>query len=126
MRMYKKKLEFGAFCELYGQTIRNLVLEYLLENKGLDFAVGDMARELKISKPKAYELIKGFEKEGYVVKKRIVAGTQLFILNEKKSEVKQLLRNFKECLKRVIDEQSPKRAYVGGGHGLGVAATKNV
>jgi len=105
----KKEQEFGAFCELYGKTIRNLIIEYLLENKGLDFAVGDMANELNISRPKAYELIKEFEKDKLVEKSRIVSGTQLYKLNEVNRRVKQLLKNFKECLKLILEEQSEKR-----------------
>ena len=39
----------GAFCEVYGDTIKNEIMEYILENKELDFAAGDMAKELNVS-----------------------------------------------------------------------------
>lgn len=121
------ELEFGAFCELYGKSIRNLVIEYLLENRGLDFAIGDMAKELNISRPKAYEVIKDFEKRGFVIKKRVVSGTQLYILNEKGWEVKQLVKNFKECIKRIIEEQTETpRDYVNVEASVGVACVRNV
>jgi sugar-specific transcriptional regulator TrmB len=103
-----KMENIGAFCETYGNTINNRVLEYLLENKNLDFAVGDMAKELGISKPKAYEVIKEFEEKGYVKKSRIIGKTQLYILNKENRRVKLFLRDFKECLKMVVEEYEEK------------------
>ena len=96
-----KKNETGKFCELYGNTIRNRILEYILEISDLDFAVGDMAEEVGISRPKAYEVIKILEKKNYIKKTRIVSGTQLYIINKDNKEVKLLIKNFNECLKLV-------------------------
>ena len=84
----------GVFCETYGDTINNRVLEYLLENQDLDIAVGDMAKELNISKPKAYEVIKEFTKKGYVEKSRLVGNTQLYKLNRTNERVKLFLMDY--------------------------------
>jgi DNA-binding MarR family transcriptional regulator len=94
----------GAFCETYGNTIHNSILEYILENQDLDFAIGDMAIELNISKPKAYELINYFETKGYIKKSRLVGKTQLYILNKDNKRIKLLLNDFKQCLKFIIEE----------------------
>lgn len=96
----------GAFCEVYGDTIENRVMEYFLENKELDFAVGDMARELKISRPKAYEVVRDFEKKEYVKKSRIVGKTQLYLLNKENARTKLFLKNFNECLRIIADENT--------------------
>ena len=98
----------GVFCETYGYTIENRVLEYLLENQDLDFSVGDMAKNLRISRPKAYEVVKRFEEKGYVNKSRIIGKTQLYILNKENKRVKLFLRDFKECLKLIIEEYGKK------------------
>lgn len=98
--------EGGAFCKTYGCTISNRVLEYMLENQDMDFAVSDMAKEIEISKPKAYEIIDNYEKKGYIQKSRLVGKTQLFILNKNNRRVKLFLSDFKECLKIVADEYS--------------------
>lgn len=98
--------EIGAFCETYGNTIHNRILEYVLENAEIDFAVGDMAKELGISKPKTYEVIKYFEEKGYIEKSRIVGKTQLYKLNEDNERVKLFLNDFKECLRLVVEEYS--------------------
>lgn len=110
--MKERMNEVGAFCETYGNTIPNRVLEHLMENEDLDFAVGDMAKELQISKPKAYEIIGEFEKKGYVKKSRIVGKTQLYILNKDNSRVKLFLNDFKECLRFVVEENSEESLCV--------------
>lgn len=94
----------GAFCETYGNTIRNKILEYILENKDIDFAVGDMAKELGISKPKCYEIIKEFKKKGYILESRIIGKTQLYGINGDNKRVKLFLKNFMECLKIIAEE----------------------
>lgn len=96
--------EMGAFCETYGNTIHNRILEYVLENQDIDFAVGDMAKELGISKPKSYEVIKYFEEKGYIKKSRVVSKTQLYKLNKDNKRVKLFLMDFKECLRLIAEE----------------------
>ena len=100
--------EYGAFCNLYGKTLRNSVLEYMLEMDNLDFAVGDVAAELSISRPKMYQIIKHLEKENIDKKTRTVAGTQLYSLNTSSKPVKLLKKSFKECLKLIIGSHSEK------------------
>ncbi|MFH1211741.1 MAG: hypothetical protein V1659_02310 [Candidatus Woesearchaeota archaeon] len=99
----------GAFCEMYGNSIRNQVLEFLLENQDLDFSVGDMAKELGISKPKAYEAIYDFEKKCLVRKTRVVGKTQLYALEKNNSRVKLFLYDFKKCLHLVLEEHRQKK-----------------
>jgi hypothetical protein len=123
--------ETGKFCDIYGDTIQNRVIEYLMENQSIDIATGDMARELKISKPKAYEIMKEFEKRNYICKSRVIGKTQLYKLEKNNRIVKIFLRNFKECLNLVIDESdSSGNMDINGketliknaGHGLSVKA----
>jgi hypothetical protein len=98
----------SAFCETYGYTINNRTLEYMLENQDIDFAVGDMARDIGISRPKAYEVVKYFEDKEYIKKSRIVGKTQLFILNKENKRVKLFLRDFKECLRLIAEDVQVK------------------
>lgn len=102
-----KYRKYGILCERYGKTLHNLVWEYFLTTS--DAAVGDMAREEKISRPKAYQVISEFMKKGYIVKSRIIGRTQLYKLNKENSIVKIFIRNFNECIQMVIDEHVPKR-----------------
>lgn len=115
----------GAFCETYGITIENCILEYLLENQDLDIAIGDMAKELDVSKPKAYEVIKEFEEKEYIIKSRLVGKTQLYKLNKKNIRVKIFLRNFDECLQLVIEEHSNKSSTISAPMNIGVASARS-
>lgn len=98
--------ELGAFCKIYGNTIDNHILQYLLENQDIDFAVGDMANELGISRPKAYQVVANFEKKNYVIRSRVIGKTQLFILNKENKIVQLFLKDFMECLRLVVDDYS--------------------
>ncbi|MDI6737129.1 MAG: helix-turn-helix domain-containing protein [Nanoarchaeota archaeon] len=102
----------GAFCEVYGDTIENEIMEYILENKELDFAAGDMAKELNVSRPKTYEVIKDFESKGYVKKSRIVGKTQLYLLNRENPRIRLFLKTFNECLRIIAEENSEKELLV--------------
>ena len=94
----------GKFCEVYGNTIRNRVLEYALETQDVDFDVTGMIKEISISKPKGYETIRYFIYMGVIKKTRIVGKTQLYMLDKDNIHTKIFIKNFMECLKMVIDE----------------------
>ncbi|MGV8162796.1 MAG: hypothetical protein ACP5N2_05700 [Candidatus Nanoarchaeia archaeon] len=107
-----RKNERGMFCKVYGDSLRNRVLEHLLELGELDFSAGDMARELGISRPKVYQIIGELESQKILVKRRIVSGVQLYNLNNELILVKILRKSFKECLKLVVDSSSKKNQKV--------------
>ena len=67
-----------------------------------------MADFLNISKPIAYKFFKQFEKEGIVLKSRVIGGTQLYKLNKKDKKVKLLSKSFKDCLNLVVNEAKEK------------------
>jgi hypothetical protein len=99
------------FCEVYGFTLNNLVWGYLIENLRVGIAVGDMAKELGISRPKAYQIIEEFTKKKYTFKSRIIGKTQLYELNKDNNIVKIYIRNFKECIQGVVDEYKIKKNH---------------
>jgi predicted transcriptional regulator len=108
--------EGGIFCETYGTNARNMILEHLLENQGLDFAIGDIAKQTGISRPKAYEVIREFEKKGFIKKSRVIGKTQLYIMNKADLRVKLFTRDFKECLRFAYEKKNhsssdPAMAY---------------
>lgn len=105
-------VEYGCFCELYGRTLRNKVLEYMLEMFGLDFAIGDIAKEISISRPKAYQIFSDLEKKEFVKKTRIVSGTQLYALDKNNKEVKLLHKSFLACLKLVASEHTKINSHI--------------
>lgn len=38
----------GEFCEIFGLTPRNRIIEFFLEMRGLDFSIGDVAKNLNL------------------------------------------------------------------------------
>ncbi len=96
--------KYGFYCEVYGSTLQNRVMEFLLENQLSDLAVGDVAKEVIISRPKAYQIIEEFQNKGYIIKSRIIGKTQLYKLNKENFVVKIFMRNFKECLRMVAEK----------------------
>ena len=92
--MKRKKLEPGAFARVFGTTPRNIVIECFLEMRGLDYSIGDIAREIELNRMTAYKAIRKLEQEGYLAKTRKVSGSQLYKLNENNPEVKILIKTF--------------------------------
>ena len=108
------KKDYDAFCEVFGYSTENKVLGELLVMRNLDIAVGDMAKDIKISKPKAYEVMARLEKKGIVEKTRIVGKTQLYTLNTEHPHSKILIRSFRDCLKMVAEKYQEKPISVSG------------
>ena len=118
------KKQTGAFCETYGNTTANRFLEYLLENQDLDIAIGDAAKEMGISRPKAYQIAEEFEKKSFIKKSRVIGKTQLYKLNKESKRVKLFLRDFKECLRLMVEEKSERD--VGESSRAGMLSARNV
>lgn len=91
-----------SFIEIFGDTIHNKILESLLEMRDIDFGICDMAKDLNISKPTAYGIIKKFEKKGYVKKTRFVGNTQLYMVNSKNWRINLLIKQFDAYIKLLI------------------------
>lgn len=108
MSKIKKTIGAGVFCELYGDTARNRILEHFLANYETDFAAPDVAKEKNISKPQTYLIIEDLIKENILIKSRLVGKTQLYRLNMKNKITAFLLKNFEESLKLVFDDEKLK------------------
>ena len=100
--------KYGIFCEVYGCTLKNLAWEHFLTCS--ETTAGDMAKDIGISRPKAYQIISEFEKRNYIKKGKIFGKTHLYSLNKDNSIVKIYKRNFNECLKMVVDEYKTKKS----------------
>jgi len=94
----------SEFCKLYGNTLRNKVLEHIVELDNLDFAVSDILDFINISKPKLYQIIKELEKDKLIKKSRIVSSTQLYKLNKTNLNTKILIQSFNNCINKTIEE----------------------
>lgn len=108
-----KSVKWGAFCEVFGVTPRNRVIEFFLEMRELDFTIGDVARETGLNRATTYNTMEDLIQEGYITPTRKVSGGQLYKLNIERREVKVLVDAFNLLLKKVVNEyeKKPKKMY---------------
>lgn len=52
-----KKNQYGEFVRIFEMSPRNIVLEFFLEIRDLDFAIGDVAKETKLNRATAYNIM---------------------------------------------------------------------
>ena len=106
-----KEETWGEFCEIFGVTPRNRVIEFFLEGREIDFSIGDVAREIGMNRATTYNTMEGLIEEGYLVPTRKVSGGQLYKLNEEKEEVKVLITAFNLVLRNVVKEHQANKVY---------------
>ncbi len=99
-----KEQEWGEFCEIFGVTPRNRIIEFFLQMRELDFPIGDVAKETGLNRATTYNTIEELVKNGIIVPTRKVSGGQLYGLNLKKKEVKLLIEVFNMILSKIAKE----------------------
>ena len=103
---------YGEFCEIFGLTPRNIIIEFFLEMRGLDFSIGDIVRETGLNRATAYNTIEELEKAKYLIPTRKVSGSQLYILNTNKEEVKVLINVFNIVLQNIAEKYKEKQKII--------------
>ena len=102
-KMGEKKL-WGRFCDVFGATPRNRILEFFLEMRELDFPIGEVAQETNLSRATAYAAFEGLLEEGYLIYSRKVSGGQLYKLDIHNEEVKMLVYSFNFVLQGIVQQ----------------------
>ena len=92
------------FRELFGDTPKIRVLEYLLEGRELDHSIGDIAEGAGINRVTLFRLWLQIEKSNIIVYTRNIGNAKLFKLNTKNSYVKNLV----ELFDKLINEKFKK------------------
>ena len=103
------RIPVGKYCEIYGNTLSNQVMEFFLEAYDSDVAVSEITGLSHISKPKVYDIIDEFMRKKLVMKSRVIGKTQMYKLNTGNPVVKIYIRNFKECLDMVAAQHSKSK-----------------
>ena len=106
MRSMRKS--WGEFCEVFGVNPRNRIMEFFLEMKGLDFSIGDVAKETGLNRATTYNTMEELIDAEYLIVTRKVSGGQLYKLNTEKREVLVLIKVFNLLLKNVVEEHQEK------------------
>ena len=96
------------FRELFGDTSKVRVLEYLLEGRELDHSIGDIAEGAGINRVTLFRLWPEIEKSELVMHTRNIGNAKLFKLNMKNPYVKNLI----EMFDKMINEEFKKARVV--------------
>ena len=98
--------EIGIFCEAFGDTPRNQLIEFFLEMRSTDFGIADIAKELKMNKATAYNASKELVQKKFIISCRIIGKTQTYKLNVQNILVKCLIKAHNELIKNLIPEKA--------------------
>lgn len=97
---------WGEFCNTFGASPKNRILEFFLEAEGLDFGIGDVAEETGLNRATAYNVIAELVEEKVIIPTRVLGRTQLYKLNLGNPKVEALKEVFKLLLERIVHEQA--------------------
>jgi len=86
------------FRELFGDTPKVRVLEYLLEGRELDHSIGDIAEGAGINRVTLFRLWPKIEKSKLVAHTRNIGNAKLFKLNMNNPYVKDIVEMFDKLL----------------------------
>ena len=100
----KFQYELTIFRELFGDTPKIRVLEYLLEGRELDHSIGDIAEGAGINRITLFRLWPKIEKSKLVVYTRNIGNAKLFKINSKNPYIKNLI----ELFDKLINEEFKK------------------
>ncbi len=93
----KQKLE-TIFIERLGNSPKIRVLEYLIETRGLDICLTDLARNSGVSRATLIRMWKNLIKEHLLIRTRDIGRAKLYKLNEKDIFVKKLIEIHGICM----------------------------
>ena len=93
--------ELTIFREIFGDTPKVRVLEYLLEGRELDHSIGDIAEGAGINRVTLFRLWPEVEKSKLVVHTRNIGNAKLFKLNMKNPYIKDV----SELFDKLINEE---------------------
>ena len=86
------------FREIFGDTPKVRVLEYLLEGRELDHSIGDIAEGAGINRVTLFRLWPEIEKSKLIINTRNIGNAKLFKLNIKNSYVLNLMEMFDKLI----------------------------
>ena len=95
----------GQFVKTFGKNPRNIIIEFFLECRELDYGVGDLIEILNINRATAYNTVELLEREKILIKTRRLVGKQLYGLNKKNKRVEKLIKSFDAILKAILEDK---------------------
>lgn len=94
--------ECSLFLEYMGDTPRNRVLEYLIESRGVDYSLSDIAEGSNISRTTLFRLWKDIEKLDIVVLRKGIGNIKFYKLNRENIFVIKIIELYDEIIQMQI------------------------
>ena len=95
--MKSKKL--SIFLSVLGNSPKARVLEYLIETRGLDICLTDLARNSRVSRATLIRMWKDLIKEKVIISTRNVGRAKMFKLNEGNQYIENMIKIFNLCMR---------------------------
>ena len=99
----------SLILQLTGEMPLFKVIDFLLENKGMDFTKTDIADGAEISRASLFNYWPELEKHGIVKVTRQFGKTRLFTLNQKNTIAKKLLELEKALISEALERETNKK-----------------
>jgi DNA-binding transcriptional ArsR family regulator len=84
--------EKSMLLEVIGDTPENRAIDFLLEGKGIDYSITDIAGGCEVSRPTVYKILPKLMKDGVVKAWRKIGRITLYRLNGQNEKVRALMK----------------------------------
>lgn len=101
--------EKSLLLQLTGEMPLFKIIDFLVENKGMDFTKSDIAKGAKISRASLFNYWKGLETHGIVKVTRQFGKTKLYTLNSKSIITKRILDLEKALISEALEKEAHKK-----------------
>lgn len=104
--------EKSLLLNLTGEIPLFKIIDYLLENKGMDFSKSDIAKGAGISRASLFNYWSEIEKHGIIKVTRSFGKTKLYTLNVKNPVTQKIIELEKTLIAESMDKASKKKEIV--------------
>ncbi|MBI2659848.1 helix-turn-helix domain-containing protein [Candidatus Woesearchaeota archaeon] len=100
------------FKETLGDTLVIRVLDFLIEGRGLDYSLSDIAEKSSIGRTTLHRIWDRLLKTGMVKPTREIGRAKLFKLNEENPAVKELIKFYDTLLYQHTEKHLSKKLMI--------------
>ncbi len=101
--------ETSLLLNLTGEMLLFKVIDFLLDNKGMDFSKKDIAKGAEISRASLFNYWSELERHGIVKVTRSFGKTKLYTLNSKNPVTQKIIELEKTLIAEALDNASINR-----------------
>ena len=105
-------MEKSLLLNLTGDIPLFRIIDFLLENKGIDFSKSDIAKGAEISRASLFNYWEEIEKHGIVRVTRRFGKTKLYTLNGKNPVTQKIIELERTLIAEAMDKASAKKKEI--------------